>query len=166
MHRSASVIAVALTITAWGALPGCSGHSWSGGGDSSGGIEIEHRTCDGRVYLVVAADGCSGGSSSSESGPTGSTTGGRLNAVDGRKIAWSCTTADGTRGTATIDGQQFDLANGAVFIVWAKDKKTRVEQLALDMAKLQGGPVPQKLRALAETHPRIAAFFKEADGGK
>jgi hypothetical protein len=166
MHRFASTIAVSLTITACITLPGCSGHSWSGGGGSSGGIEIEHQSCDGRVYLVVAADGCSGGSSSSESGPMGSTTRGRLNAVDGRKIAWSCTTVDGTRGTATIDGQQFDLANGAVFLVWAKEKKTKVEQLALDMSKLRGGPVPQKLRGLAEANPRIAAFFKEADGVK
>jgi hypothetical protein len=163
MHRFAPVIAVALTITAWGTLPGCSRHSWSGGGDSAGGVDIEHRTCDGRVYLVVAAAGCSGGSSSSASGPTGMTTGGELNALDGRKIAWSCTTADGTRGTVTVDGQQFDLAGGGVFLVSAKEKKTKVEQLAVDMSKFRGGPVPQELRGLAETHPRIAAFFKEAD---
>jgi hypothetical protein len=148
---------------------GCKGRSWGGGGHSTGGVKegvkfdytIEHLTCDGRVYLVLAADGCSGGGSGS--GPTAR---GQLYAVDGRKIAWSCTTQDGTSGTVTIDGQQFDLAKGAVFLVSAKENKTTVQQLPVDMSKLQGGLVQDKLPALADTEPRIAAFFKEARADK
>jgi hypothetical protein len=152
-------------MAAWG----CKGRSWGGGGHAEGGVKegvkfdfnIEHLTCDGRVYFLLAADGCSGGDSGS-----GRTARGRLYAVDGRKIAWSCSTQDGTSGTVTIDGQQFDLAKGAVFLVSAMKDETRVEQLAVDMSKLQGGPVQDRLPALADTEPRIAAFFKKARGDK
>jgi hypothetical protein len=158
-----------LAVSACIASSGCKGHSWGGGGHAAGGVKegvkfdytIEHLTCDGRVYLVLAADGCSGGDSGS-----GQTAHGQLYAVDGRKIAWSCTTPDATSGTVTIDGQQFDLAKGAVFLVSAKENKTTVEQMDVDMSKLQGGPVQDKLPALADTEPRIAAFFKEAGGDK
>jgi hypothetical protein len=111
--------------------------------------------------VVLAADGCSGGSSGS--GPNAR---GLLRTVDGRNIAWSCTTKDGTGGTVTIDGQEFDLAEGGVFLVRAKGGKTKVEQLSADMSRLQGGSVQEKLKGLADTEPRIAAFFKEVHGGK
>jgi hypothetical protein len=169
MHSLTRLLVVTLAVSACMASWGCKGRSWGGGGHAEGGVKegvkfdfnIEHLTCDGRVYFVLAADGCSGGGSGS-----GRNAQGQLYAVDGRKIAWSCTTQDGTSGTVTIDGQQFDLAKGAVFLVSAKENKTKVEQLAVDMSKLQDGPVQDKLPALADTEPRIAAFFKEARGDK
>jgi hypothetical protein len=169
MHSSACLLVVTLAVSAGVASSGCRGRSWGGGWHSEGGeregvkfnYTIDHLTCGGRVYLVLAADGCSGGGSGS--GPTAQ---GQLYAVDGRKIAWSCTTQDGTSGTVTIDGQQFGLATGAVLLVSAKENKTKVEQLALDMLKLQGGRVHEKLPALADTEPRIADFFTAARGEK
>ncbi len=170
MYRFTWVIAIGLDIAACTALIGCSGHTWGGGGHSFGGAEaggatvnytIEHLTHDGRVYFVLAADGCSGGGAG-----TGQTSRGQLHAVDGRNIAWSCSTTDGKSGTTTIDGQPFDLAKGAVFLVSAKADKTKVEQLAVDMSKLQGDPVHEKLKGLADTEPRVAGFFKEARGVK
>src|SRR5262245_17349560 len=167
MHSLTRLLVVTLAVSVCMASWGCKGRTWGGGGHSAGGDKegvtfdyaIEHLTCDGRVYLVLAADGCSGVGSGS--GPTAR---GQLSAVDGRKITWSCTTQEGTSGTVTIDGQQFDLAKGAVFLVSAKENKTKVQQLAVDMSKLQGGPVQDKLPALADTEPGIAAFFKEAGG--
>jgi hypothetical protein len=170
MYRFLWAIAVGLALAACAALAGCSGHSWGGGGHSAGeataggltvNYTIRHLTYDGRVYFVLAADGCSGGGSGS--GPTAR---GQLYAVDGRKIPWSCTTTDGKNGTATIDGQQFDLAKGAFFIVSAKENKTKLEQLTVDMSKLQGDPVHEKVQSMADTEPRIAAFFKVARGDK
>jgi hypothetical protein len=170
MYRFSWVIGVGFAIAACAALAGCSGHSWGGGGHSAGEAKaggvmvnytIRHLTYDGRVYFVLAADDCSGGSSGS--GPTAR---GQLYAVDGRKIPLSCTTTDGKNGTVIIDGQQFDLAKGAIFIVSAKENKTKVEQLAVDMSKLQGDPVHEKVQGLADTEPRVAAFFKEARGDK
>ena len=63
-----SLVAVALVCLH---LAGCSGgHSWGGGSEGDHGFkesvafdyEITSLTCDGRVFLVLAADGCSGGS--------------------------------------------------------------------------------------------------------
>src|SRR5262245_49274178 len=169
MHLLTRLLAVTLAVSACMASWGCKGRCWGGGGHSAGGetegmkfnSTMEHLTCDGRVYLLLAADGCSGGGSGS--GPTAQ---GQLYAVDGRKIAWSCTTQDGASGIVTIDGQQFDLAKGAVFLISAKENKTRVEQLAVDISRLQGGPVEEELPGLADTEPRIAAFFKTARGAK
>lgn len=170
MYRCSWVITVGIAIATCAALSGCSDHSWGGGGHSTGkasaggvpvNYTIRHLTCDGRVYFVLAADGCSGGSSGS--GPTAR---GQLFAVDGRKIPWSCTTTDGKSGTATFDGQQFDLAKGALFIVSAKDNKMKVEQVAVDMSKLQSDLLHEKVQCLAETEPRVASFFKEARGDK
>jgi hypothetical protein len=118
-------------------------------------------TCDGRVFLVLAADGSSGGSMISSPGAHGV-----LSAVDGRKIAWSCPTRDGTSGTVTIADQEFDLAKGAVFLVTLKAKQTKVEQVAVDTSQLQGGKTEEKLTAVGETEPRIKAFLEECRGEK
>src|SRR5262249_8615817 len=152
-------VLAAIAVTACIALPGCSRHSWGGGGQSSGGVKaggikfdyvIEHLTCGGRGFLVLVAGRCSG--RSEISGPTSE---GRLRTVDGRQIAWSCRTQDGRDGTVTVDGQSFDLAKGAMFLVSAREIGTKVEQLAVDKSKLQGGNVEDKMNAAGETEPRI-----------
>src|SRR5262245_7511418 len=73
---------------------GCGGlgHSWSGNSTSGAGCRtIESFACDGRVFLVVAINGCLGGESGSEFG-TGQ---GQVRALDGRTISWSYSTKDG-----------------------------------------------------------------------
>ncbi|MCX7049192.1 MAG: hypothetical protein NTX50_27370 [Candidatus Sumerlaeota bacterium] len=163
-----SYAAIALCAGAGFLSWGCRGwqgqsHGWGGGGEGGPGYQIESLRCDGRVYMVLAANGCSGGASSSGGG----TSSGQLHAIDGRKIKWSCSTSDGTDGAVKVDGQRFDLRKGAVFLVSTKDKKTKVEQLAVDMSKLQGASGPQsapmrgKLETLGNAAPRIAEFFKE-----
>jgi hypothetical protein len=163
-----SLVAVALTACFLAA--GCgSGHSWGGGSEGDHGFkegatvnyDITSLTCDGRVFLVLVADGSSGGSRISSPGAQGV-----LSAVDGRKIAWSCPTGDGTSGTVTIAGQQFDLAKGAVFLISLKAKQTKVEQTAVDMSKLRGGKVEEELDAVGEPEPRIKAFLEQCRGGK
>jgi hypothetical protein len=122
---------------------------------------ITSLTCDGRVFLVLAADGSSGGSMISSPEAHGV-----LRATDRRQIAWSCPSRDGTSGTLTIAGQEFDLAKGAVLLVSLKANQTKVEQLAVDMSQLQGGEVEEKLIAAGEMEPRIKAFFKACRGEK
>jgi hypothetical protein len=149
---------------------GCSGgHSWGGGTEANTGFKegvtfdytITSLTCDSRVFWVLAADGSSGGSMISSPKAHGI-----LRATDGRQIAWSCPTRDGTSGTVTIAGQEFDLAKGAVFLVALKANQTKVEQLAVDMSQLQGGKVEEKLNAAGETEPRIKAFLNACRGEK
>jgi hypothetical protein len=169
MRSMTRLLVVTLAVSACMATSGCKGHSWGGGSHAAGGVmegvtfdyTIDLLTCDGRVYLVLAVDGSSGGDSSN-----GANARGQIYAVDGRKIPWSCTTQDGTSGAVAVDGQQFDLAKGAVFLVSAKEKKTTVQQLTVDIPKLQGGRVEDKLQSLEDTEPRIADFFKKARGNK
>jgi hypothetical protein len=148
---------------------GCGGHSWGGGTEANTGFKegvtfdysITSLTCDGRVFLVLAADDSSGGSMISSPSAHGI-----LRATDGRQIPWSCPTRDGTSGTLTLAGQELDLGKGAVFLISLKAKQTKVEQIAVDMSKLQGGKVEEKLNAVGAAGPRIKAFLKECRGEK
>jgi hypothetical protein len=110
--------------------------------------------CDGRVYLVLAANGCSG------SGGGSGTSRGQLHAKDGREIVWSCSTQDGKSGKVIIDGQEFDLNQGALFLVSAKEKPTRVEQVVIDTGQLQAESLVGKFPELAKADPRIATFLQ------
>jgi hypothetical protein len=163
-----SLVAVALAASF---LPaGCSGgHSWGGGSEGDHGskegvrfdYDITSLTCDGRTFLVLAVDGRSGGGMI-----ISEKTQGTFCAVDGRNVPWSCTTRDGVAGTVAIAGQQFELAKGAVFLISLKAGQTKVEQLSVDMSKLQGGKMEDKLNAVGETEPRIKVFLKECRGEK
>jgi len=125
------------------------------------GCDFTSLTCDGRVVLVLASEDCV--ASSMISSPQAN---GVLVAADGRKIPWSCPTEDGTRGTLTLGEQKFDLTKGAVFLISFKDKLTKVEQVAVDMTKLGGGKLTEKLDAVAAAEPKLQTFLKECRGEK
>jgi hypothetical protein len=148
-------------------LAGCSpdaGKSWGGGSGSSSRREdgawinytIGRLICDDRVYLVLAANGCRGSGGGGGSGKYRA----QLHAKDGREIVWSCSTQDGKSGKVVIDGQEFDLTQGALFLVSTKDKPTRVEQVLIDDGQLQAGSDTQKFPELAKADPRIATFLE------
>jgi hypothetical protein len=160
------LLAVTLSAAACVASCGCDvSHSWEGivalsASGEKNGVKYSYwyvdLTVDGRVYLVLAADNCTGGALS-----TGTSATSNLDAFDGRKIAWSCTTQNGSKGAVTIDGQRFELANGAVFLISTKENKTKVDQLAIDLSKLGRTSVGKDLLSLADTQPRIETFFKD-----
>src|SRR5262249_42430999 len=123
---------------------GCgSNHTWAGSSSGGSGYYIASQACDGRVFLVVAANGCSGGSFQG-GGPTAK---GELAAHDGRRIPWSCSTRDGAEGTVKIDGQAFDLTKGGLLLVRTNGQQTQVEQLAVDLSKLKGGPLREQVQS-------------------
>jgi hypothetical protein len=144
------------------------GHSWGGGSyafSSSGPGKtlvsrvVEYLTYDGRVVLVLAAAGCS--TASSGAGPTST---GEMETREGRKIGWSCASPDGMRGTVSIDGKPFELTKGAVFLIWPEGEQIRIEQVAVDMSRLQGGDLQEKLQALGASEPKIAEFLRATGG--
>jgi hypothetical protein len=157
------------------ALSGCSSSSVKNWGSGSGS-EFRHENganvncthlwlqCDGRVCLALAANGCSGsGAEAATSAGQLETKPGYLQTKDGRKIAWSLSTQDGETGKVVIDGQEFSLSPGALFLVSAKDKPTRVEQLTVEPSQLQvmrAGSFLDQLRDLAKSDPRIATFLE------
>jgi hypothetical protein len=146
---------------------GCSptaGKSWGCGGGTAVRVDdgtttdytVERLTCDDRVYLVIAANGCSGGGSG---GGSGNSTGG-LYARDGRLISWQCSTRDAKTGRVVIDGKEFDLTRGGLFLVSAKETPAKIEQVAVDAAQLQAGSDTKNFPELAKADARIAAFIE------
>ncbi|MCX7048429.1 MAG: hypothetical protein NTX50_23455 [Candidatus Sumerlaeota bacterium] len=75
-------------------------------------------------------------------------------------IEWSCHAKDGATGIVKVNGQAFDLGKGGLLLISANDNKTKVEQLTVDMSKLQDAVAIDGLQALAKAEPRIAEFLK------
>ena len=152
------------------ALAGCSS-PWGGGGSMTvndpkhGTYTVDYLTRDGKAVLVLVGGGCRSSSQHNGRTPEGRAplpVIGQLNAADGRKIAWRCT----SRGALTIDSQSFDLAKGALFLVSPEGAKTQVEQVAVDVSELHGEGVVMKLRDLAKSEARVEAFLRSCREGK
>lgn len=123
---------------------------------------IQRLVCDGQVFLVLAINDSlesdvSGGNVSSSSWAAR----GKWRAPDGKRmIEWSCHAKDGATGIVKVNGQAFDLGKGGLLLISANDNKTKVEQLTVDMSKLQDAVAIDGLQALAKAEPRIAEFLK------
>jgi hypothetical protein len=59
-----------------------------------------------------------------------------------------------------IDGQEFDLTQGALFLISTKDNPKQVQQLAIDAGQLQEGADTEKFPEPVTADPRIAAFLQ------
>lgn len=74
-----------------------------------------------------------------------------------------CSTADGTTGTVTVGGEQYDLSNGPLFLVSTMGGTLRVKQLRRDLpaSSLRGEPNAfEKLK----TDPEVVGFFGPKKG--
>jgi hypothetical protein len=167
MNSSARLIAVVCGLAVVFGLCGCSRPSGRGWGVGVGSVTLtengttltyalEQLTCDDRVYVVLAANRFIGGSYSGGEGKFR----GQLLGKDGGKIDWSCTTPDGQSGKVIIDGQEFDLTRGALFLVSTKDKPTRIERVVIDAGLLQACSDAKKFSVLTKADPRIADFVQ------
>jgi hypothetical protein len=82
---------------------------------------------------------------------------------DGRKIRWSCTAG----GKATVEGVEYDLAQGSLFLIAVRGDAPQVRQLAPDWAGARDAAAVQKrLRELAESDEAVKAFVKGAEAKK
>jgi hypothetical protein len=77
-----------------------------------------------------------------QSGGSGSTNnplytgGGSAKAADGRSYKWQVETTDGKTVKFTIDGKDYDLSKGALFVMNAKGEKIEVHQLQRDLSAI------------------------------
>jgi len=136
---------------------------WGGGGFHVGETRGEFFTQDEKVVFVIWANGCNGAASSS--GPWIQK--GKLHANDKREIEWSCLTHDGLKGKATIDGREYDLAKGGLFLVSTRDKKTKVRQLDVAIGTITQGRdgfdlAEKRLAKLAKENETIRNFVDQA----
>jgi hypothetical protein len=176
----------AVTFVACICLPGC-GHDWGGGVNSArqGGYDYGtvHLTCDNRVYLLMAVDGRPMGGVPQPK-PLDGRSGGRFIAPNTRpggyhrfgdpaprEVTWSSTTRDGKTGNVTIDGQEFDLGKGGLFLISLMNNRTKVEQLATDLSQLDGSAdnatglkLWHGFAALGKREPRFETFWRETAG--
>jgi hypothetical protein len=146
------------------ACAGCASfHSegWGGAGGSSSystdhgtvhrGLAVLTRDC--HPYLVMLTAG--GEATQVSGGPPGR---GTVKLSDGRDIRWTCDTPDGVAGKVTIDGQQFRLEQGQVFLVDLRGG-TKVEQVMVEPALLEGATDAQRLKA----DDRVARFYERTE---
>jgi hypothetical protein len=77
---------------------------------------------------------------------------------DGRGVRIDCRGTDPGSTKVTIDGQEFDLSAGALFLVSVPGKPARVRQVVVDIGPL--GAIPaDTLWPLGEKNPEVRAFL-------
>jgi hypothetical protein len=85
---------------------------------------------------------------------------GRFTGTGGRAVGFLCQTTDGRTARFKIDGKEFDLAEGSLFLVSTHQEKPRVAQLAQDVTKIPNET--GALREFALANAEISKFFHEA----
>jgi hypothetical protein len=79
---------------------------------------------------------------------------------DELEAPWSCTSQDGQSGKIIIDGKEFDLTAGALFLISAKDKAVHVQQLAISSEQLQTCSDAKKVITVLKGKPEAEAFLQ------
>jgi len=75
------------------------------------------------------------------------------------KINVECYVADRMKGSITINQQEYDLANGALFLLSFRSPQIRVGQIDHDIYAV----ATKDLKQLAQDVPEIRAFFQTPD---
>ncbi|HEV3255777.1 MAG TPA: hypothetical protein VG013_02740 [Gemmataceae bacterium] len=81
-----------------------------------------------------------------------------VQAADGRRVGWKWLTPDNSGGTLTLDGTDYDLTAGRLFLVSTKGGKAQVRQFRRDLSKVQ----PAGLERLAKSDADVAKFVTGA----
>ncbi|MBN1826401.1 MAG: hypothetical protein JW958_09050 [Candidatus Eisenbacteria bacterium] len=168
MKRSCVAIAFLCLL----ALIGC-GQNGGSLVTASGSVQVEETMASyyasgERVFLVVWHDmirslgsgGGHGGSGSSSSARKTEIEG-DYQTTDGRGFRYTCRTTDGITGFVVIDGVEYDLADGCLFLVASHAEGSSVTQLKRELV-MPGAP-QEMFKALADTDPQIAAFVRGGD---
>jgi hypothetical protein len=111
------------------------------------------------VSFVVWSDLLNGSSSAGSASGQGASCEGRHSARDGRHFEYRAQTTDGKAGTVTIADVDYDLAEGSLFLVSARDGPPKVAQISFDLSALP--KKSQALKELAKSNPQIRGFFEK-----
>ncbi|VTS06831.1 hypothetical protein [Tuwongella immobilis] len=137
---------------------GCAGGTRGAGGLHVGNARGSFVSQDDKLVFVVLGDEGNGGSA----GTGFDRFTGALRTDDGREIPWQVRTGDGKSGRATIDGVEYDLAQGCLFLVSTRDRKTQVRQVPRDPSGVTHWDVERAVVQWAESDPEIREFVKAA----
>jgi len=97
-----------------------------------------HKGVQGGQSVVICCDF----SGNSVSGPGNSSKiQGSQSSTDGkRRLDWQTERTEGWNVKVRLNGKEYDVSKGAVFLVKTEGEKTEVEQLAKDLSALQADP--------------------------
>ncbi len=159
MARGATVLVLlALAGCANPTPPGCDAGAWGAGGGS-----VLYMACEGRPLAVAWTDipltGTSG-TSSRVPGRAENTI--AVGAEGGRRVELSAVTADGVTWAVSLNGREYPLADGAVFLVRTGGGTARVTQVRRDVSGLPA--TAETWDRLAGEIPEVKAFVAEVGG--
>jgi hypothetical protein len=72
-------------------------------------------------------------------------------------VAWTWLTPDNAGGRFTLNGADYDLAGGRLFLVSTKGREVRVRQLQRDLSKVR----PESLQLFADSDPDVTRFIAQ-----
>ncbi len=141
---------------------------------TSGSRNLEDTSADyyatnDRIFLVVwhdlarslsSADGHGG--SSCTSNATETIIEGNYQTTSGSSLQYICHTSDGNTGSVVIDGAEFDLADGGVFLVKASQGIPSVEQLDRELPRSKA--IGEIFETLANSDHQIKEFLGVGGG--
>ena len=76
---------------------------------------------------------------------------------DGRRFDWELETTDGRGIKCRLDGKDYDLSKGALFLVKTKGGKTEVEQLSRDLSAVQAEA--ESCKDFAQKEPAVSKLL-------
>lgn len=76
---------------------------------------------------------------------------------DGRRFEWQMETTNGQNIKGRLDGNEYDLAKGSLFLVKTKGGKTEVEQLVRDLSAVQ--PNSENCKEYARNDAAVSKFL-------
>lgn len=82
---------------------------------------------------------------------------GFASSLDGRRFDWQLATTDGRSVQCRLDGKEYDLSKGTLFLVKTKGGKNEVEQLSRDLSAVQ--PEVDSCKAFARKDPAVSKFL-------
>lgn len=110
--------------------------AWRG----AGGFQVEGTSgafcaLDGKLALVIWTDKSLGqGCGTRAWGFEGQT-----HLANGKDLSWACKTLNGRSGKVTIEGKEYDLAKGGIFLVGTRGQKPVIRQLPIDVSQIAVG---------------------------
>jgi hypothetical protein len=138
------------------------------GGSTTAGPQgsVTYFSWSGKPIFVIWSDATSTDSRTEQNNSLMKCSGGLTyrgkDARPDRRVAFSAEIQD-DKGKLTINGESYDLAEGALFLVSGVGDDPQVKQLSRDLTKLKLGQnvilQPEDLAAFAKDEPEIAAFF-------
>jgi len=86
---------------------------------------------------------------------------GNASAKDGRRLDWKLETSDGRSIKCWVNGKEYDISKGSLFLVKTKGGKMQVEQLNRDLSGIQADE--ESCRRFVRTDPAMSKLLG-ADG--